>query len=192
MAWIVKKLKEARNAHDSRTPTVHTSIFTLTIYIPIPHVVHLHNPFKLSFNKTKSITHCIICTYPAIVKALWNILFFATDLRTKLKLVKAGYNVLNYVGCVTWLLWLLLLDERRPDINWTRKCPNFISSLCVYQLVRILVNMMEKKQSSGLILALCLAVCMGFAASEILKSDPLTRLIPADVLRGDDTFNWFI
>lgn len=49
--------------------------------------------------------------------------------------------------------------------------------------------MMEKKQSSGLILALCLAVCMGFAASEILKSDPLTRLIPADVLRGDDTFN---
>jgi len=43
--------------------------------------------------------------------------------------------------------------------------------------------MEKKKQSPRLILALCLAVCMGFAASEILKSDPLTRLIPADVLR---------
>merc|ERR1712029_679643 len=44
-------------------------------------------------------------------------------------------------------------------------------------------EMEKKKQSPRLILALCLAVCMGFAASEILKSDPLVRLIPADVLR---------
>ena len=44
---------------------------------------------------------------------------------------------------------------------------------------------MEKKNLSKLTLALCLAVCMGFAASEILKSDPLVRLIPADVLRGN-------
>ena len=57
------------------------------------------------------------------------------------------------------------------------------------QLVQIdpCVNVMEKKNSK-LILALCLAVCVGFAASEILKSDPLVRLIPADVLRGEMQF----
>ena len=45
---------------------------------------------------------------------------------------------------------------------------------------------MEQKRSRNLTLAVCLAVCLGFAASEIVKSDPLVRLIPADVLRGKD------
>ena len=174
--------------HPQSTPLYSHSQFTFQFHMLYTSTIH-SNCHLTRRNQLHIVSFAHIQPLSKLYETYY---FFATDLRTKLKLVKAGYNVLNYVGCVTWLLWLLLLDERRPDINWTRKCPNFISSLCVYQLVRILVNMMEKKQSSGLILALCLAVCMGFAASEILKSDPLTRLIPADVLRGDDTFNWFI